>query len=622
VKQIATALMAFADSWMNPMRAAVGRRRADADSSMVFEQSPTGTLLADAHTLRVVAANAAMRRELGYSESELQRLTLAALFYSDEDPYLLDRLREPDPRTPLRARQRAKSGTMTEVEILGYPVRSGRRQLLAFCTQDVTLRSRFEARLLKKQERLDHLAHHDQLTGLPNRLFLAAHLPKAIEAAAGSRQLLAILFLDLDRFKHINDSRGHDVGDRLLKEVAQRILGTTREEDIVVRMGGDEFVVVLKDIVNTEEVLLAAQRIIEALAEPFLISGRSIVTSTSIGVSLYPRDGADMGELLRHSDAAMYHAKDRGRNNCQIFSPMMDRRLKQRTTIESHLRDAIRAGQLDVYYQPIVDIESQKIVALESLLRWKHPSYGYVPPERFIGIAEETGLIVPIGEFVLERVLTDARRWWESGCTLLPIAINVSAVQLQRANLADLIVRRTRAHGLKPTLLQVELTESTIFERREGRNGELNEDAVTHLRELGVHIAIDDFGTGYSSLSYLKRWRVDSIKIDRSFVRDLVTDPSDLAIVGAITAMARHLHIPVIAEGIEGWQQLEKLRELGCQLAQGHLFSKPMPANKCRRLLTRPRISLVQHDRRSDLLEQSGGHPVLIQELLETGSGR
>ncbi len=225
----------------------------------------------------------------------------------------------------------------------------------------------------------------------------------------------------------------------------------------------------------------------------------------SIGVSLFPRDGEDMGELLRHSDTAMYQAKDRGRNNCQVFNPTMDRRLKQRIAIEAHLRTALHTGQLDVHYQPIIDIESQKVVALESLLRWEHPTLGPVSPARFINVAEETGLIVPIGEFVLERVLEDAKRWRQMGGTPLPIALNVSAVQLQRSNFPKLILDATRRHGLEPSFLQLELTESTIFERREDRNGEANQDAVAQLRDMGVRIAIDDFGTGYSSLSFLKR---------------------------------------------------------------------------------------------------------------------
>jgi diguanylate cyclase (GGDEF)-like protein len=469
------------------------------------------------------------------------------------------------------------------------------------------------------QQRLDHLAHHDQLTGLPNRLFLAAHLPGAIEETQRSGQMLAILFLDLDRFKHINDSRGHETGDELLRVVAKRIRAAVRAVDVVVRMGGDEFIVILKEVANIALVNDAAERTIDALSRPVVINGHSIVTTVSIGVSLYPRDGADMEELLRHSDTAMYHAKERGRNNWQVFSPLMGRRLRARVAIESHLRVALQKSQLDVYYQPIVDVESQRVVALESLVRWKHPEYGFVSPSRFIGVAEESGLIVPIGEFVLQRVLDDARRWLDAGATMVPIAINVSAIQLQRYNFADLILKMTSARGLSPTMLQIELTESAIFDAREGRNGETNKDSVAELRKLGIDISIDDFGTGYSSLSYLKRWSFDYLKIDRTFIRDLGTDVSDLAIVGAIIAMARHLNIRVIAEGIEGWQQLEKLRELGCTLAQGHLFAKPTPASKCERFLTGKPVDLADRDRRLEPIEVTGINQVQIDEMLETG---
>jgi EAL domain-containing protein (putative c-di-GMP-specific phosphodiesterase class I) len=275
----------------------------------------------------------------------------------------------------------------------------------------------------------------------------------------------------------------------------------------------------------------------------------------------------------------------------------MDQRLKQRMAIETHLRIALESQQLDVHYQPIVEIQTNQVVALEALLRWHHPTHGFISPARFIGIAEECGLIVPIGEFVLERVLQDATRWRREKCKLVPIAVNVSAAQLQRSNLAGTIVELTRKHGFEPTILHIELTEGTVFERREGRNGEPTEDAVTKLRDLGIHISIDDFGTGYSSLSYLKRWPVDSIKIDRSFVRDLGSDPSDLAIVGAIIAMARHLRIPVIAEGIEGWQQLERLRELGCARVQGHLIAKPGPPQNCRRFLQGKPVDLADRSR-------------------------
>ncbi len=563
-----------------------------------IEQSPHGVLIADATSLQVLVANPAVQRSLGYSLSELKSLTLGEIFQdeSGDSDAVIARLRTPDPRLPLSLHQRCKNGTLVDVEIAGNRLELDGDAVLAFTMNDVTLRRKIESQLLEKQQHLDHLAHHDQLTGLPNRLYLAAHLPEALAEARGTGVTLAVLFLDLDHFKHINDSRGHEVGDKLLKTVAQRIRTTVRDEDLVVRMGGDEFIVVLKNVKGSQQVNETAVRINEALGAPVIVDGRPLVTTVSIGVSLYPRDGSDIGELLRHSDTAMYQAKDRGRNNFQLFSPVMDRKLKERIAIEASLRTAIEQKQLDVHYQPIIDIETHHVTGLEALLRWKHPLHGFVAPGRFIGVAEETGLIVPIGEFVLERVMDDAARWREMGWSPVPVAVNISAVQLQRSDLPTTIRRLTQLHGLKTSMLQVELTESAVFEHREARTGESSEDAISQLRELGVRIAIDDFGTGYSSLSYLKRWRVDYVKIDRSFVRDLVTDMSDLAIVGAIIAMARHLNIQVVAEGIEGWQQLEKLRQLHCNLAQGYLFAKPTPASQCRRFLTGAPLDLTDDE--------------------------
>ena len=569
----------------------------DARYRAVLEQSPNGMLIADAATFRVVDANPAFQQSLGYSLEELALLTLGELFVDDsEDGELFDKLTNPDPQLPIHAHQRCKDGTIIEVEVSGHRMSLDGRTVLALTACDVALRRKIEVQLLEKQQHLDHLAHHDQLTGLPNRLYLAHRLPGAIGEAKRTGTMLAVLFLDLDRFKHINDSRGHETGDKLLKTVAERVRATVRQEDIVVRMGGDEFIVVLQSIRNADFISEMAARINEALSAPVIVDGRPLVSTVSIGVSLFPRDGADMGELLRHSDTAMYQAKDRGRNNFQLFSPIMARKLRERVAIETSLREAIQRGQLDVHYQPIIDIASNKVMALEALLRWKHPTQGYILPGRFIDIAEETGLIVPVGEFVLQKAVEDVSRWRASGATLVPIAVNISAVQLQRSNLRDKIVALTSAHGVSPSLLQLELTESAMFERRESRGGESRHDAIAQLRDLGVRIAIDDFGTGYSSLSYLKQWHVDYLKIDRSFVRDLVTDMSDLAIVGAIVAIARHLNVKVVAEGIEGWQQLEKLRQLGCGLAQGYLFAKPAPAAQVRKLLRGEPIDLTDTD--------------------------
>ena len=613
VNQLAFSLGALAGLWCAGL--AFGAwyflrlRAPDTIRQAIFAQWPTTALVLDPATLRIVTANPAALRSTGYSLEEVRELPFTELFSAEgaaDTRVLIARLQDATSRAPIEMRQHCKDGSVLNVEATAYRLQLDDRPVLAVAVHDVTVRRVVESRMLQRHQHLDHLAHHDQLTGLPNRLYLAAHLPDALAEAKDKGNLLAVLFLDLDRFKHVNDSRGHETGDKLLKTVAQRIRTTMRAPDVVVRMGGDEFVVVIKDIKTTDKVNEAAERINQALCAPMVVDGRTLVTTVSIGVALYPRDGLDMGELLRHSDTAMYQAKDRGRNNFQLFSPAMDRRLKERIAIEASLRTALQTRQLDVHYQPIVDIDTHRVAAMEALMRWKHPTQGFVRPDRFIRIAEDAGLIVPIGDFVLQRAVEDMVRWRQQGAELVPVAINVSAVQLQRANLAESIARLTREHGLAPTMLQVEITESAVFERREARAREAAQDAVTKLRELGVHIAIDDFGTGYSSLSYLKRWRVDTLKIDRSFVRDLVTDMSDLAIVSAIIAMARHLHIAVVAEGIEGWPQLEKLRALGCSYAQGYLFARPAAPEECVRYLSGEPLDLTQQLPVLDILEATG----------------
>jgi diguanylate cyclase (GGDEF)-like protein len=587
----------------------------DATRQAAFDQWPTSAMVLDPVTERIVTANPAALRSLGCTMDEVRAgaVSFTDIFSADGiDPKeLVGCLQQANSRAPIEMLLRSREGAPRRVEATCYPLTLRERRMLAVAVHDLSGRRDAQTQLLERQQQLDHLAHHDHLTGLPNRLYLAANLPGALEEARRNSTVLAVLFLDLDRFKHVNDSRGHETGDKLLKTVAQRVRSTMRAEDLVVRMGGDEFVVVMKSVVDNEQVREAATRITNALAAPMVIDGRTLVTTVSIGVALYPHDGVDMGELLRHSDTAMYQAKDRGRNNFQLFSPGMDQRLKERIAVESSLRTALQSRQLDVHYQPIIEIESHRVVALEALLRWKHPSHGYIRPERFVTVAEEAGLIVPIGDFVLQRVVEDMARWRQQRATLVPVAFNVSAVQLQRSNLAESISRLTQEFGFEPSMLQVEITESAVFERREAGAREASEDAVARMRELGVHIAIDDFGTGYSSLSYLKRWRVDTLKIDRSFVRDLVTDLSDLAIVSAIIAMARHLHIEVVAEGIEGWPQLEKLRQLGCTYAQGYLFARPAPAHDCLRYLFQQPLDLTQRLPMVDLDATTGDNVAL-----------
>jgi diguanylate cyclase (GGDEF)-like protein len=428
------------------------------------------------------------------------------------------------------------------------------------------------------------MAHHDQLTGLPNRHYLTAFLPDAIAAATAASTMLGVVFLDLDRFKHINDTRGHETGDKLLQEVAARLRAVVRDSDVVIRMGGDEFVVVFRNVKAYEEVTQGAGRIIETLNRPIVIDQHPLQTTGSVGVSMFPRDGSNMVELLKHSDTAMYQAKDRGRNNVQMFSQIMNRKLKHRVAVEASLREALRLKQLDVHYQPFINLLTRKVVGLEALMRWRHPVHGMVPADQFIPVAEETGLIVPMGNFVLHRTLQNMSAWRKAGVPLVPMSLNIAPAQLQRGELQSTIATLLKSHALRPEMLQLEMTERAMFDSR-APAGDNRQDTMARLRDMGIKIAIDDFGTGYSSLSYLKHWRVDSLKIDRSFVRDLVTDSSDLAIVSAIIAIARHLNIQVIAEGIEAYQQAEILRRLGCAVGQGFLFARPMPAEQCLELL-------------------------------------
>jgi diguanylate cyclase (GGDEF)-like protein/PAS domain S-box-containing protein len=561
----------------------------------IIEQAQDGLLIADARTGEIVDANPAVQQQLGFTLDELRGRSVLSVLRGPNDSQdpVIATLARVEPSRGIELVQWLKDGRQMDVEVSCVPVESSDRRLVSYLMRDLSERKKAQSQLLANQQRLDKLANHDTLTGLPNRLFLQAHLPEALIRCQEAGHMLAVLFLDLDRFKHINDSRGHEVGDKLLQEIAKRVRAAVRPADIVVRMGGDEFVVVLHKVNAPDEVAIAATRINEVLSAPVMVDGRALVVTVSIGVSLYPRDGATMGELLKHSDTAMYQAKDLGRNNFQVFSLQMDRTLKERVAIESSLRAGLKLHQFDVHYQPIIDIHTRRVAGLEALLRWKHPTQGYVSPERFIEVAEETGLIIPIGQFVLDRIGRDINAWRDQGAHLVPVSMNVSAVQLERTKLKELIQQAMLKNRIGPQLIALELTEGSLFETR---TGEFREDALASMRDLGVKIAIDDFGTGYSSLSYLQRWRVDSLKIDRSFVRDIATDASDHAIVSAIVAMARSLNIQVVAEGIETWQQLEILRNMGCSMAQGFLFAKPCAAGDAMRYLRVEPIDLLEND--------------------------
>jgi diguanylate cyclase (GGDEF)-like protein/PAS domain S-box-containing protein len=563
------------------------RQTVDSRYKALIDQTNDGIVIVDADGRRIQYCNPAFLNKLGYTSAEAAELALTDIFGDgDASPdSVLARLQKADAQPALNLQLRCKSGAQIDVEVRCNRLETDGREGFAYVTHDVSVRRKAEQQLIDNQQRLDRMAHHDQLTGLPNRHYLSTFLPEAINEARAANQMLGVVFLDLDRFKHINDTRGHETGDKLLQEVAQRLKACVRESDVVIRMGGDEFVVVFHNVKSYDEVTQGAKRIIDCLNKSIVIDQHPLQTTGSVGVSLFPRDGADMGELLKHSDTAMYQAKDRGRNNVQMFSQIMNRKLKLRVAMEASLRDALRLKQLDVHYQPFVNLLTRKVVGLEALIRWRHPVHGMIPADQFIPIAEETGLIVPMGNFVLHRTFQTMSAWQRQGVKLVPVSLNVAPAQLQRGDLQATISTLLATHGLRPELLQLEMTERAVFDANQTKSGETRQDTLVRLRDLGIKIAIDDFGTGYSSLSYLKNWRVDALKIDRSFVRDLVTDSSDLAIVSAIIAIARHLRIQVIAEGIEGYQQAEILRKLGCTIGQGFLFARPMPAEQCLALL-------------------------------------
>ncbi len=562
------------------------QKSVDARYKAIIDQANDGIVIVDAETQRVLYTNPAFLGRLGYTNIEAEALTLRDIFADGDSTAenVLARLREAGSQMALNLQQRCKNGNVIDSEVRCNALDVDGRHVLAYVTHDVSLRRKVEQQLIDNQNRLDRMAHHDQLTGLPNRHYLTAFLPEAIAAAKTENTMLGVVFLDLDRFKHINDTRGHETGDKLLQEVATRLRAVVRDTDVVIRMGGDEFVVVFRSVQSYDEVTQGAARIIETLSRPIVIDQHPLQTTGSVGVSMFPRDGSNMVELLKHSDTAMYQAKDRGRNNVQMFSQIMNRKLKHRVAVEASLREALRLKQLDVHYQPFINLSTRKVVGLEALMRWHHPVHGMVPADQFIPVAEETGLIVPMGNFVLHRTLQNMSAWRKAGVSLVPISLNIAPAQLQRGELQSTIATLLKSHGLRADMLQLEMTERAMFDSR-APAGDSRQDTMARLRDMGIKIAIDDFGTGYSSLSYLKHWRVDTLKIDRSFVRDLVTDSSDLAIVSAIIAIARHLNIQVIAEGIEAYQQAEILRRLGCPVGQGFLFARPMPAEQCLQLL-------------------------------------
>jgi diguanylate cyclase (GGDEF)-like protein len=434
-------------------------------------------------------------------------------------------------------------------------------------------------RIREQQRELDYLAHFDALTGLPNRELLGDRMRQALAQARHHEYRVACLFVDLDNFKHVNDSLGHAMGDILLMQVAERMLMTLREGDTLARLGGDEFVVLLPDLREPRDAALVAQKILAALEGPFELASQEVYAGASIGISLYPVDAKGPDALLANADAAMYHAKAMGKSTYQFFALEMSQRAHAHVQMEGRLRRALEQGEFLLHYQPQIELETRRIVGMEALLRWQNPELGLVSPATFIPLAEESGLIVSIGSWVLHTACRQARQWLDAGFPIR-VAVNLSARQFQRAGLLEIVGEALRKSGLPSAYLELEITESLLM-----HNVESTLATLKRLSELGLRVAMDDFGTGYSSLSYLKRFPVDVLKIDQSFVRDITRDPNDAAIVAAIAAMASQLGIKIVAEGVETDEQLEFLRARNCQCAQGYYFSRPVVAEEATALL-------------------------------------
>ena len=534
----------------------------------VFNHTPTGIIFTDdAH--RILSSNPATSQMTGYSPAELIGHTVFGLL-ADSSELSPDTLLDASMSSAswygeLHIAQKSGDNLPAGIRVsrVDDPA-SGAPAHFIWILADITERREAE-------ERMRHIAQHDALTGLPNRLSLLMRLAQLLPEARRHQWQLALMFIDLDRFKIINDTLGHQVGDELLREVACRLSTVVRETDFVARLGGDEFVIILPGISAPSDAAIVAGKIISALSTPIQTEGHELHTSPSIGISIFPDDGPDGDTLLKNADTAMYHAKSAGRNNYQFFSADMNLATTERLDIERKLRHAITRNELTLCFQPQFHADASQPTGVEALVRWLHPTDGMIAPNRFIPVAEETGIIVEIGEWVLINACRTMKHWIDAGLKPMRMAVNVSARQLRRRDFCETVAGALAESGLPSELLELEITESSVME-----NPEEAVQILQRLGRMGVSLAIDDFGTGYSSLAYLKLFPIDRLKIDRSFVADIETDLNDRAIALGTIALAHSLGLQVIAEGVETEDQLDLLRSNGCDEVQGYLISKPL----------------------------------------------
>ncbi len=563
-----------------------GSQRDLRQAAVVFENTAEAITITDTDN-RIIAVNQAFTRITGYKEEEVLGCNPSLLNSGRHDEAFYQTMWRSIKETGHWRGEiwnRRKSGEIYPELLTVNTVKNDAGEI----THYVGIFGDISA-LKETESKLEYLAHHDALTGLPNRLLLNDRLAHAIKRAARGKNQVAVLFLDLDRFKTINDSMGHPQGDRLLQLVATRLSKSLRAEDTIARLGGDEFVLVIEELKSRQDVALVAENILALFGRPFQLDEREVFIDASIGIGIYPEDGADSDTLLRNADAAMYRAKSEGRNTYQFYIEALTAEALERLTLESSLRRALERDEFRLFYQPQFSLVDGALVGAEALIRWFHPEMGLVSPAKFIPLAEETGLIVPIGEWVLQEACSQQRSWQQAGWPPLKIAVNLSARQFHKPGLVKVIANILEKTGIEPAWLELELTESIIM-----RDAEATIRLLKELHQMGLEISIDDFGTGYSSLSYMKRFPIHKLKIDQSFVRDISTDKDDAEIVASIIALAQSMNLRVIAEGVETEEQLRYLVARGCHEAQGYHYSRPVPPEEIEQFFTEASLSAAK----------------------------